>query len=180
MQLILGEAVSQGKLAAKGEEANALINPVRFRLAEEFGVPVTARGIEVAPFTLNIHQFRSVYDLSNAGANELTIRLDYELVKNIQYLNDTEDRKFAIAIAYDGGKTTFEQTLDIDTEGDSTGNALQPGKHEITLSKSFPKEFLLHFYNDLELYIYEEFKGYKKLIAKKPFVLYNYHDWSNE
>ena len=180
MQLIFGEAISKGKLAGKGEQPDAMIQSVRYRLTEFSDIKNAATGIEVAPFTLNIKQFSSVLDLSEVGQNQLTVKFSYELVKNLQYTNDTEDRRFAIAIAYDGGKTTFEQTLAIDTEGKSTDSVLQPGVHQITLTQSLPRSIPLHFYDDLELYIYEEFKGYKKLIAKKPFVLYNYHDWSNE
>jgi len=180
IQFIFGEGVSGGRLVTGNAQPDGMIQIARYRLTETDPVQTASSGIRIAPYTLDIKKFYSNYALSDPTQNELTVRFEYELSQDTQYLNDAGDRKVAIAISYNGGKTTFEQTLPIATEGDASGGALRPGRGEVTLTATYPKDFLMHFYDDLELLIYEEFKGYKKLIAKKPFTLYFFHDWGNE
>jgi len=181
IQFIFGEGVNGGRLTTGNATPDGMIQIARFRLAETDPVQTASSGIRIAPYTLDIKKFHSNYMLSNPSQNELTVRIEYELTQDTQYLNDVGDRKVAIAISYNGGETTFEHTLPIVTDGGAAaGGALRPGKGEIVFTETYPKDFLLHFYNDLELLIYEEFQGYKKLIAKKPFTLYFHHDWGNE
>jgi len=181
IQFIFGEGVSGGKLAAGNAAPDGMIQIARYRLTETDLVQTASSGIRIAPYTLDIKKFHSNYALSDPTQNELTVRFEYEITQDTQYLNHLGDRKVAVAISYNGGETTFEHTLPIVTDGGAAPNgALKPGKGEIVLTKTYPKDFLLHFYHDLELLIYEEFQGYKKLIAKKPFTLYLHHDWGNE
>jgi len=180
MQFIFGEAVNGGKLAVGDTQPDGVIQIARYNLTETDSIQTSASGISIAPYTLDIKKFYSNYTLTNSTQNELIVRFQYELSHDIQYVNNVGERKVAIAISYNGGKTIFEHTIPIAADGGSSGDAIRTGKGEITLTQAFPKDLLLHFYDDHELLVYEEFKGYKKLLAKIPFVLYNHHDWSHE
>jgi len=180
IHFIFGEAVSSDRLAFGNTSPDGVIQIARYNLTETDPVQTASNGIRIAPYTLDIRKFYSNYALSNPSQNELTVRFEYELTQDTQYLNDVGNRKVAIAISYNGGETTFEHTLPIVTDGGAAPGALRPGRGEIVLTETYPKDFLLHFYDDLELLVYEEFQGYKKLIARKPITLYFYHDWGNE
>jgi hypothetical protein len=179
MRLIFGEAVSGGKLAANEAQADGIIQQAMYRLPDPEIAPVTSKGIKVAPFTLDILSFYPVYDQGDLAQNTLTIRMKYRLAKDISYTNDTEDRNYLISLEYARGKSTFEQVLPI-TDEEATPNTLVLGEHEIFLSKTYPKNYDFHLLDAYMLRVYEEFKGYKKLIAEKPFYLYNLNDWSHE
>ncbi len=178
MRLYFGEAVSGGKLLAENGNAEAIIQPVQYRLPDSDVAPVTSKNIEVAPFKLDILTFYPVYDQGDLAQNVLTVKMKYRLTKDFAYTNGTEDRNYLVALEYARGKSTFEQKLSIGDEALDTTLAL--GEHELFLTKSYAKNFDFHLFDSYTLRIYEEFKGYKKLIAEKPFILYNLNDWSNE
>ena len=179
MRLVFGEAVSGGKLAENGAQADGIIQQAIYRLPDPEIPPVTSKGIQVAPFTLDILTFYPVYDQGDLSQNTLNIRMKYRLAKDIAFTNDTEDRNFMIALEYARGKSTFEQVLPIAVD-ETAENALKLGEHELFLSKTYPKNYDFHLLDAYMLRVYEEFKGYKKLIAEKPFYLFNLNDWSHE
>src|SRR5690606_32194349 len=156
-----------------------IIQQAIYRLPDPDIAPVTNKNIRVAPYTLDILTFYPVYDQGDLAQNTLTIRLKYRLEKDFTYTNDTEDRNYLIALEYARGKSTYEQVLPI-AVGEAVENALMLGENELFLSKTYPKNFDFHLLDNYMLRVYEEFKGYKKLIAEKPFYLYNLNDWRHE
>jgi len=179
MRLVIGEAVSGGKLASSAHQADGIIQQAIYRLPDPDIAPVTNKNIRVAPYTLDILTFYPVYDQGDLAQNTLTIRMKYRLEKDFTYTNDTEDRNYLIALEYARGKSTYEQVLPI-AVGEAVENALMLGENELFLSKTYPKNFDFHLLDNYMLRVYEEFKGYKKLIAEKPFYLYNLNDWRHE
>jgi len=181
MQLVIGEAVANGKFAKGGDVPETMVNSAVFDLPDRHPVKNTASGVEVLPFSLTITGFSAVYDQADLSSNFLTVDIKYRLEKDFHYTNATEDRKINISLEYKRGtkfEYTFSQTLEIaaGTEPGPTSFAL--GEHELKLTKVYPKNFDFHLMDQYYLNIYEEFKGYKLLIASVPFSLYTRYDWS--
>lgn len=176
VELIIGEGILNGQFAVGGENPDAMINSVTYKLPSTSVVTTTMSGIEISPFTIKVNEFLAVFDQGNETSNQLNIRLKYNMAKDYQFTNDTEDRKIIFSLEYAPGQSTFSQTVDI-AQGE---NSLQLGDNTITLTKTYDKSFNFHLFDQYSLNVYEEFQGHKKLIASKPFIMYFTHDWSNE
>ncbi|GIP36156.1 hypothetical protein [Paenibacillus sp. J2TS4] len=174
LQLFIGQAVKEGKLAGKEDTPDAYIQPLAFALPLEKTKPQDdLRNIEFFPYSLSMSNIGTTM---NFLTGDLKFSFDYELGKDILVVSNTEDHKMVVEIADNDGKFKRSQEFSLDSaeEGDKGeqpggGTSLKLGSHEAVLNFNDPE--LVYKLESLEKYtlnVYYQFQpGQRKLIASK-------------
>lgn len=176
LRLIVGEAVADTKYASGTTAAEGYVNAVEYNLPQEQRTSSTMNQIMMLPYSLTINKFTP-----NVLGQEVNLKLDYTLDKDMSYNVYPTDRKWTLAIEgvnpNDGTVYTYF-TKEITMEGDGD-SALQPGKNKIITLK-YPFE-----YNGIDgslkftAKLYESVQGSKKLIAERSFYWLTENDWTS-
>lgn len=171
MNLLLGEAVTEGKLS-EGEKAvpDSYVNPVSYWLPDEkTNVATTLKNVELFPYTITIDKIgTSIED------KVFTIKFNYELTKEKLTEINTEGHNLLLVFEDGGGIKRFEKKFDFKDfdviNGDSTADEdtkIRLGKRE-NFKITNPDPGLIYNTKFLEKYtlsIYDEFQGQRKLLA---------------
>ncbi|MDF2646416.1 MAG: hypothetical protein K0Q73_2221 [Paenibacillus sp.] len=171
MNLLLGEAVTEGKLS-EGEKAvaDSYVNPVSYWLPDEkTNVATTLKNVELFPYTITIDKIgTSIED------KVFTLKFNYELTKEKLTEINTEGHNLLLVFEDGGGIKRFEKKFDFKDfdviNGDSTADEdtkIRLGKRE-NFKITNPDPGLIYNTKFLEKYtlsIYDEFQGQRKLLA---------------
>jgi hypothetical protein len=173
MNLLLGEAVTEGKLS-EGEKAapDSYVNPVSYWLPDEkTNVATTLNNVELFPYTITIDKIgTSIED------KVFTIKFNYELTKEKLTEINTEGHNLLLVFEDGGGIKRFEKKFDFKDfdviNGDSTADEdtkMRLGKRE-NFKITNPDPGLIYntkFLQKYTLSIYDEFQGQRKLLASQ-------------
>ncbi|NRF92675.1 hypothetical protein HQN89_16905 [Paenibacillus frigoriresistens] len=173
MTLLLGEAVTEGKLS-EGEKAvaDSYVNPVSYWLPDEkTNVATTLKNVELFPYTITIDKIgTSIED------KVFTIKFNYELTKEKLTEINTEGHNLLLVFEDGGGIKRFEKKFDFKDfdviNGDSTADEdtkMRLGKRE-NFKITNPDPGLIYntkFLQKYTLSIYDEFQGQRKLLASQ-------------
>lgn len=171
MNLLLGEAVTEGKLS-EGEKAvaDSYVNPVAYWLPDEkTNIATTLKNVELFPYTISIDKIgTSIED------KVFTLKFNYELTKEKMTEINTEGHNLLLVFEDGGGIKRFEKKFDFKDfdviNGDSTADEdskIRLGKRE-NFKITIPDPGLIYNTKFLEKYIlsvYDEFQGQRKLLA---------------
>ncbi|MDQ0876804.1 hypothetical protein QFZ77_005463 [Paenibacillus sp. V4I3] len=171
MNLLLGEAVTEGKLS-EGEKAvaDSYVNPVSYWLPDEkTNVATTLKNVELFPYTITIDKIGTSID-----NNVFTLKFNYELTKEKLTEINTEGHNLLLVFEDGGGIKRFEKKFDFKDfdviNGDSTADEdtkMRLGKRE-NFKITNPDPGLIYntkFLQKYTLSIYDEFQGQRKLLA---------------
>jgi hypothetical protein len=171
MNLLLGEAVTEGKLS-EGEKAvaDSYVNPVSYWLPDEkTNVATTLKNVELFPYTITIDKIGTSID-----NNVFTLKFNYELTKEKLTEINTEGHNLLLVFEDGGGIKRFEKKFDFKDfdviNGDSTADEdtkIRLGKRE-NFKITNPDPGLIYntkFLQKYTLSIYDEFQGQRKLLA---------------
>ncbi|MDU0199584.1 hypothetical protein ACYEXS_01985 [Paenibacillus sp. MAH-36] len=183
MNLLLGEAVKDGKLLTEepatddddddsedSGDADMYVKPFDFWLPQEkteVGTPL--KGVSLAPYTLSIDHFSTA--LNN---NELSLKFNYEIVKDMSTSVNTEGRKIVFQINDTNGLRAIEWSADLSSfepraneTPETPQSKLKVGKHKdfkISLANG-DLLYKLSFLKTYDFNIYEEFQGHRRLLG---------------
>ncbi|MBP1962839.1 hypothetical protein [Paenibacillus aceris] len=183
MNILLGEAVAkEGKIIsaeASDEEddsedtstdADLYVKPFAFWLPEEKNeVKTPLKGISLAPYTISIDHFGTALD-----NKELSLKFNYEIVKDMSTSVNTEGRKIVFQINDSNGLRTFEWSADLSSfEPQSNETPETPqSKLKVGMHKDFKISldngdllYKLSFLKSYDFNIYEEFQGHRRLVG---------------
>lgn len=171
MNLLLGEAVTEGKLS-EGEKAvaDSYVNPVSYWLPDEkTNVATTLKNVELFPYTITIDKIGTSID-----NGVFTLKFNYELTKEKLTEINTEGHNLLLVFEDGGGIKRFEKKFDFKDfdviNGDSTADEdtkMRLGKRE-NFKITNPDPGLIYntkFLQKYTLSIYDEFQGQRKLLA---------------
>ncbi|OPH47554.1 hypothetical protein BC351_10175 [Paenibacillus ferrarius] len=171
MNLLLGEAVTEGKLS-EGEKAvaDSYVNPVSYWLPDEKKeVAKTLKNVDLFPYTISIDKISTAVE-----DNLFKLKFNYELTKEKLTEINTEGHNLLLVFEDGGGIKRFEKKFDFKDfdvyNGDSTADEdtkIRLGKREkFLISISDPGLiFNTKFLEKYKLSVYDEFQGQRKLLA---------------
>lgn len=184
MNLLLGEAVAEGDMLVSAKasddddedsdddstDADLYVKPFAFWLPQDKNeVKTPLKGISLAPYTLSIDHFGTTLN-----TNELSLKFNYELVKDMSTKMNTEGRKIVFQINDTNGVRAIEWSADLSSfelkpndTPETPQSKLKVGKHD-SFKISLENEDLLYKLSFLKTYdfnIYEEFQGHRRLVA---------------
>ncbi|MCD1261659.1 hypothetical protein B5M42_022910 [Paenibacillus athensensis] len=171
MHLLLGEAVTDGKLTSGDSKADSYVKPVAFWLPQDTtAVKDKLLGVSIFPYTLSINRIGTSIDPS-----ALTLKFNYELTRDSQMEVNNDGHKLVLVFEDGAGTKTFEKSYDYkdfdaanDENGDD-GTKLRVGKHEefkIAMNDA-DMIFKLQYLKNYTLSLYDEFQGQRKLLASQ-------------
>ncbi|MBD0378681.1 COG1470 family protein [Paenibacillus sedimenti] len=185
MNLLLGEAVaSDGKLVLgeasdsdddsdaddASSSADMYVKPFAFWLPQEKkDVKTPLKGISLAPYTLSIDHFGTTLN-----EKELSLKFNYEIVKDASTRVSTEGRKIVFQINDNNGVRAIEWSADLSSfeprsneTPETPQSKLKVGKHngfKISLQNG-DLLYKLSFLKSYDFNIYEEFQGHRRLVG---------------
>ncbi len=176
--VIIGEAVTEGKLTEADKKPEAYVNAVAHWLPQEdFTVKTDLKNIDLVPYQLSFSNIRTTID--QAGVK---LKMDYELTKDLMLTTNMEGRKLIVELDDADRKIKFNKEFEFkdfdggtpDKQGAAT-NRLDPkdkiviGKHKDLELKADDKEliFEVSYVKKFKLNLYDSYQGQKKLIATK-------------
>ncbi|NQX65512.1 hypothetical protein HQN90_05150 [Paenibacillus alba] len=171
MNLLLGEAVTEGKLS-EGEKAvaDSYVNPVSYWLPDEKKeVAKTLKNVDLFPYTISIDKISTAVE-----DNLFKLKFNYELTKEKLTEINTEGHNLLLVFEDGGGIKRFEKKFDFKDfdvyNGDSTADEdtkIRLGKREkFLISISDPGLiFNTKYLEKYKLSVYDEFQGQRKLLA---------------
>ncbi|SDM91999.1 hypothetical protein SAMN04487897_101485 [Paenibacillus sp. yr247] len=171
MNLLLGEAVTDGKLS-EGEKtvADSYVNPVAYGLPDEkTNVATLLKNVDLFPYTITIDKIGTKIE-----DKVFTLKFNYELMKEKLTEINTEGHSLLLVFEDGGGIKRFEKKFDFKDfdviNGDSTADEdtkIRLGKRK-NFQITIPDPGLIYNTKFLEKYtlsIYDEFQGQRKLLA---------------
>ncbi|TXK84839.1 hypothetical protein [Paenibacillus sp. N3.4] len=182
MQLLIGEAVTEGLMTEGDKKADSYVKPAAFRLPEEKEeVKDKLTGVKLHPYTITINRIGTTIENS-----KLTLKFDYEITKDLLIEGNREGHKLVIVFEDSKGRKSFERAFEtkdieaVDTVSDvSTDTSkLKLGKHEnshISVTDAeliYKQEFLKQY----SLSLYDEFQNQRKLLATQKADWFIYTD----
>jgi hypothetical protein len=176
MQLLIGEAVTDGMLTEGDKVADSYVKPVAFVLPEENNtVKDKLKDVQLFPYTISMNKIGTT--IQN---REVSLIFDYEITKDALTETNLEGRKLVISLDDSKGVKSFEKAFDLkilepvssEATTDLT-NTLQLGKHEKFKISVIDADLInkLEFLKKYNVNVYEEFKGQRKLLASQA------NDW---
>lgn len=166
--LIMGRAVSEGKLLEGEAKADSYVNAVTFGLpVENKSVQESLKDVSVGPYSLSLEKFKTTVDYQE---NRVNLAIDYQLKKELLLATDPATHKVEIEMVDPDGRVSLSQIYDL--EKGST--ALLLGSKSVNLSKV--EENLVYDLTKLKKYtinIYDLMQveggdnNFKRLIASK-------------
>jgi hypothetical protein len=184
MNLLLGEAAEDGELLTqepagddeddddddKSGDADMYVKPFAFWLPQEKSeVKTPLQGISLAPYTLSIDHVGTTLD-----NNELSLRFNYEITKDMSTSVNTEGRKIVFQINDANGLRAIEWSTDLSSfelrandAPETPQSKLKVGKYKdfrISLENG-DLIYKLTFLKSYDFNIYEEFQGHRRLVG---------------
>jgi hypothetical protein len=176
MQLLIGEAVTDGILTEGDKVADSYVKPVAFVLPEEDKtVKDKLKDIQLFPYTISMNKIGTTIENST-----VSLIFDYEITKDALTETNLEGRKLIISLDDSKGVKSFEKAFELKSlepaASDATidlTNTLQLGKHEKFKISVADAELIykLEFLKKYNVSVYEEFQGQRKLLASQA------NDW---
>lgn len=183
MSLLIGEAVTEGKLTEADKKPDAYVNAAAYWLPEEdFTVQDGFKDINLDPYELSISNIRSTIEyVKDSDVTPVKIKFDYNLTKDSMFVSNMEGRQLIIELEDSDGKTKMKRALDFkDFEGissDKQSTTTQTEtKEKMTVGEHVDFEFTesikdikyrINQLKSFKLNLYDSFQGQKKLIATK-------------
>lgn len=171
MNLLLGEAVTEGKLS-EGEKSvpDSYVNPVAYWLPDEkTNVATTLKNVDLFPYTISVDKIGT-----SISDGVFTLQFNYELTKEKMTEINTEGHNLLVVFEDGGGIKRFEKRFDFKDfdviNGDSTADEdakIRLGKRD-NFKITIPDPGLIYntkFLQKYTLSIYDEFQGQRKLLA---------------
>lgn len=154
----------------KSGDADMYVKPFAFWLPQEKSEVKTAlQGISLAPYTLSIDHFSTALD-----NNELSLKFNYEIAKDMSTSVNTEGRKIVFQINDTNGLRAIEWSADLSSfephaneAPDTPQSKLKVGKYKdfkISLANG-DLLYKLSFLKTYDFNIYEEFQGHRRLVG---------------
>ncbi|MEI7028365.1 hypothetical protein [Paenibacillus sp. y28] len=173
LQLLIGDAVKDGKLAEK--DPDGYVNAASFVLPAEQKEPKASfKELEIAPYTISMSNFGTQL---NFVTGEVELKFEYELTHNLLMETNMDNQKLIVEMEDTRGKFKMSHYLDLET-GKDESKVLDLGFHQMKLIKA--DENLKFNVEDMEKYrlnVYHEFQsGQKKLLATKDLYWFMYND----
>jgi hypothetical protein len=183
MNLLLGEAVKDGKLVASdgaappkdtttapASSADMYINPFAFWMPQEnTEVKKTLTDLDLNPYTISINHVGTTLE-----TNTLTIKFDYDIKKDISTTTNTEGRKLVFNLEDANGVRTFDWAYDLSSfepqskdTPDTPQSSLRVGSYK-NFKVSVSSDDLIYkltFLKKYKLNVYEEVNGHRRLLA---------------
>jgi hypothetical protein len=176
MQLLIGEAVTDGMLTEGDKVADSYVKPVAFVLPEEDKtVKDKLKDVQLFPFTISMNKIGTTIENST-----VSLIFDYEITKDALTETNLEERKLIISLDDSKGVKSFEKAFELKSLEPAATNAtvdltntLQLGKHEKFKISVADADLIykLEFLKKYNVSIYEEFQGQRKLLASQA------NDW---
>lgn len=169
MHVLLGEAITEGKLTAADQKPDGYINAAAYWLPDEIvAVQGSFKQVELAPYTLTINHISTWLKYG-----ELKLTFNYELTRNLLVETNTEGRKFIIYLEDEKGNKTLSREFDFaDFEASRPNDGTKDTKIRLGKTDGFEiietdQEliFKLETLKTYRLSIYDSFQGQKKLLA---------------
>jgi hypothetical protein len=175
MNLVLGEAVTEGKLTEGGTSEtpvnpDSYVKPVAFWLPDENpAVKTILKDVELFPYTISLNRIGNSIE-----ENNFTLKFNYEIKKDVGTQTNVDDHKIVLLFEDGGGEKSFEKSFDVKDFDPVVGEEenvdktkLKLGKHEeFSIVLSDPDLiFKTQYLKKYSLSIYDEFQGHRKLLA---------------
>ncbi|UKS30236.1 hypothetical protein LOZ80_15360 [Paenibacillus sp. HWE-109] len=173
MNLLLGEAVTDGKLS-EGEKAvaDSYVNPVAYWLPDERKeVAKTLKNVDLFPYNISINKIGTTIENGN-----FNLKFNYELTKEKLTEINTEGHNLLLVFEDGGGVKRFEKKFDFKDfdvfNGESTADQdtkIRLGKRENFLISITDPGLIFNtkFLQKYTLSVYDEFQGQRKLLASQ-------------
>ncbi|TDF94768.1 hypothetical protein [Paenibacillus piri] len=171
MHILVGEAVTDGKLTAHDAKPDGYINAAAYWLPREsFEVKDDLIDLDIAPYTVSINHIATAIILG-----ELKLTFNYEIKKSLFMETNTEGRKLVIKFEDEKGNKTFTREFDFkDFEDKKPNDGTKDTKLRLGTTNNFEiKETdkdLIYKLETLKTYkmsIYDSFNGHEKLLGAK-------------
>lgn len=172
LSVLIGDAISEGKLVEGEAKPDGMINPVSFWAPDEKTELNNALNkLEIYPYTMAITNLDTYSEDTN-----FSLKFDYSITKESQVEANLEDHKLVIMVDDTKGYKWFEASYKVSEleqgassgSGQSGDNVLKLGKHKFKVQIPNPDPLPNESsYRAGNLYIYDEFQGHRRLLAKK-------------
>jgi hypothetical protein len=171
MHVLVGEAVTDGKLTEGDEKPDGYVNAAAYWLPDEkFAVQDNFNQVELAPYTLTINHINTWLKLG-----ELKLTFNYELTRNLLLETNTEGRKLIIYLEDENGNKSFSREFDFaDFEAPKPNDGTKDTKIRLGKVEGFEiietdqdLIFKLETLKTYRLSLYDSYQGQKKLLATK-------------
>jgi hypothetical protein len=166
--LIMGRAVSEGKLLEGEAKADSYVNAVTFGLpVENKSIQDNLKDVSVGPYSLSLQKLKTTVDYQE---NRVNLAIDYQLKKELLLATDPATHKVEIEMVDPDGRVKMSQIYDLE----KGASALLLGSQSIKISKV--EENLVYDLTKLKQYtinIYDLMQveggdnNFKRLIASK-------------
>jgi len=166
LKLIIGEAVSGGKLVSGGGAADAYVNAVSFSLPAEPAEPANSLdNLTLFPYTLSMTNVRSRINTTES----FIFSFDYSLTRNTLVTATGSDHTLIVEFTDKGGSIAFTKTFTLD-KGDPSETNLALGNHNYSIEIRDPVLlYKFQYLTQFTLKVYDQYEGNKKLIAQTSF-----------
>lgn len=171
LQLLVGEAAggglsvgSTGGTAASGQP-DAYLNAVGLALGSPAaGAANRLSGLDVDPYVLSIRNLKA--NFTNFYSYEWTVEFQYELRNETLPGVAGPERDIVLEFRNRSGELVFEKKLALGARA-ADRPSLELGKGDIRLVFNDPAAFRSYSGPDYTLNVYEEYRGYRRLLASR-------------
>ncbi|UJF35175.1 hypothetical protein [Paenibacillus hexagrammi] len=172
MNLMIGDAITEGELTVGDKKPDSYVNPVSFWLPDELkDAKSTLKGLTLYPYTITLDHISTQIDNST-----FTLGFNYEIQKDLLIETNMEGHKLVLVFEDGKGRKGFEKSfeakeidpVDGDTP-DTAGTKLKLGKHE-NFEISMTDEDLIYkstFLKKYKLSLYDELDGQRRLLGSQ-------------
>lgn len=177
-QLIIGEALTEGKFTTGEGKPDSYVNAVSFAMPEENKKPIEAiKNIELFPYLLSLSKVGTSIKIGQATSN-IKVSFNYELQKQAGIEVNPQEYKILFEMADVTGQAKLSQLLDIEASTQAgSATVLQQGTNSMEFNLTDSE--LIYKTQNLKTYklnIYQQFQDHKKLIASKELEWFIYSD----
>jgi hypothetical protein len=166
LQLVLGEAITGNKITGINDKPDGLINAVVFQLPEENNqVNGSLSQVDISPYSVTMSKMNATLG-TNVG--DILLSFNYRLEKKNEAYEAYPDGHKLI-VEFEAGSEKFSESLEL--EPNQGGKGLQLGQAN-TYQMTFKDPTLLtkiSIFNNYTIRLYDEFQGYRKLLATRSF-----------
>lgn len=165
LKLLMGLAVTGGKLSGPGEAPDSFLQAVLYEVPEApRGQEMKLEAIAMPPYSLKITEVYKPYWYYS----KFYFGFNYELAKDLTVNAETKEKRLVVEVLDADRHPVHEEAYALDSTGSSgsaSGRILEPGSHRVrweTEINSYSGRLSGYY-----LRVYEEFRpGYRKLLAE--------------
>ncbi|MFK7694770.1 hypothetical protein [Paenibacillus sp. HJGM_3] len=177
-QLIIGEALTDGKFTTGDGKPDSYVNAVSFAMPVENTTPINEiKNIEMFPYQLSLSKVGTSIKIGQAS-NNVKVSFNYDLQKQAGIEVNAQDYKIVFEMEDVKGLAKLSQVLDVETAAQAgSTTVLQLGTNSMEFNLTDTE--LIYKTQNLQKYklnIYQQFKDHKKLIASKELDWFVYSD----